>query len=302
LSFTGGKGTGDSIVTAALLAVLGAAVCSGTAAVLQAAAVRRLPPAGVLRPGFAVGLLRSPRYLVALLLVAVGFGLSVLALRVLPLFVVQAGRASSLAITAVLAVLILGARLRAPELLAIGGVVIGLVLLALSAGPQQSADVGGAARFVLLGAVLAVGALAAGAIRATPSSGSGLILGVLAGLCFGALAVGARVLGALTPAALVTDPAAWAAGLGGILGLALAAIALQRAGVVGVTAAMVATEALVGAVLGMLLCGDRPLPGRGVLAFLGFVLVVAGAVLLARFGAPEHPESTPEPEGVLPIA
>jgi len=290
------------MVTPALLGVLGAAACSGTAAVLQADAVRRLPPAGALRPGFAVDLLRSPRYLFALFLVATGFALSVLALRTLPLFVVQAGRASSLAVTAVLAVLVLRARLRAPELLAIGAVVIGLVLVALSAGPQQSADIGLNARVALLGAVLGVGALAVAAMRVSPPARSGLILGVLAGLCFGALAVGARVLRDLAPAGLVTDPAAWAAGLGGVLGLALGAIALQRAGVVGVTAAMVGTEALVGAGLGMLLCGDRPLPGRAVFAVLGFVLVVAGAVVLARFGAPEHPRDRAEPEGVLPIA
>src|SRR6476469_1372123 len=290
------------MVSPALLGVLGAAVCSGTAAVLQAAAVRRLPPAAALRPGLAIGLLRSPRYLCALFLVAAGFGLSVLALRTLPLFVVQAGRASSLAVTAVLAVLILRARLRPPELLAIGGVVVGLVLLALSAGPQQSTDVGLAARLILLGAVFAVGALAVAAMRITPPARSGLTLGVLAGLCFGALAVGARMLRELAPAELITDPAAWAAGLGGVLGLVLGAIALQRAAVVGVTASMVGTEALVGAGLGMLLCGDRPLPGRAPLALLGFVLVVAGALVLARFGAPEHPADRPEPDGVLPIA
>jgi drug/metabolite transporter (DMT)-like permease len=288
-------------VTAALLGVLAAAVCSGTAAVLQAAAVRRLPSAGALSPGFAVDLLRSPRYLIALLLIAAGFSLSVLALRTLPLFVVQAGRASSLAVTAGLAVLVLRARLRPPEVVAIIGVVVGLVLLALSAGQQQSADVGLAPRLTLLGAVLAVGALAVAAMRITPPSRSGLALGVLAGLCFGALAVGARILRDFIPAGLITDPAAWAAGLGGVLGLVLGAIALQRAAVVGVTASMVGTEALVGAGLGMLLCGDRPLPGRAPLALLGFVLVVTGAVVLARFGAPEHPESSPEPSGVLPI-
>jgi drug/metabolite transporter (DMT)-like permease len=149
--------------------------------------------------------------------------------------------------------------------------------------------------------VLCVGGLAVAAMRVTPPSRSGLVLGTLAGLCFGALAVGARILRDLAPATLITDPAAWAAGLGGVLGLVLGAIALQRAAVVGVTAFMVGTEALIGAGFGMLLCGDRPLPGREVLALLGFGLVVAGALMLARFGAPEHPESSPEPEGVLPI-
>jgi len=159
-------------------------------------------------------------------------------------------------------------------------VVIGLVLLALSAGPQQSAEVGVTARVALLGAVLGAGALAAAAMRVTPPSRSGLLLGVLAGLCFGALAVGARIARNLAPAELVTDPAAWAAVLGGVLGLALGAVALQRAGVVGVTAAMVATEALVGAGIVLLrLVADNDSLARAV--YLGVHLVNTFLLLAA---------------------
>ena len=55
-----------------LLAVGAAAVCSGTAAVLQASAVGRLPTATAVSGGFLVRLVRSPRYLGALALIAVG--------------------------------------------------------------------------------------------------------------------------------------------------------------------------------------------------------------------------------------
>ena len=81
-------------------------------------------------PGFVLRLARSPRYLLALVLVAAGFGLSIIALRTLPLFVVQAGRASSLAITAVLSVLLLHARLRRVEIGAVVGIGAGLVVVA----------------------------------------------------------------------------------------------------------------------------------------------------------------------------
>jgi hypothetical protein len=81
-------------------------------------------------------------------------------------------------------------------------------------------------------------------------------------------------------------------GLAGLLGLLLTATALQRAPVVTATAAMVATETVVGSVLGMVLCGDRPAPGGGELAVAGFTLVLAGALSLTRFGAPE-PEPVP---------
>ena len=126
-------------MTLALLAVAGAAVCSGSAAVLQASAVGRLPTADSMSAGFVGRLARSPRYLLALVLVAGGFGLSILALRTLPLFVVQAGRASSLAITAVLSVLLLRVRLRTAEVIAVIGIGAGLVVVAATAGPAVDA-------------------------------------------------------------------------------------------------------------------------------------------------------------------
>ena len=100
---------GRTVMTVALIAVSAAAICSGSAAVLQAIAVRSLPAAVGMSAGFLGRLARSPRYLAALVLVALGFALSLVALRTLPLFVVQAGRASGLAVTALLSVLILGA-------------------------------------------------------------------------------------------------------------------------------------------------------------------------------------------------
>ena len=283
-----------------LLAVGAAAVCSGTAAVLQASAVGRLPTATAVSGGFLVRLVRSPRYLGALALIAVGFGLSFLALRTLPLFVVQAGRASSLAVTAVLSVLVLRVRLRAVEVAAVIGIGAGLVVLGLTAGDQSTVDVGTVGRFVLLAAVLALGPVAAVVLRRTDLARSGGFLAVVAGSCFGLLALGARILRGFDPATLLVDPAAWAMAAAGVLGLLCGALALQRASVVTVTSAMVATETVLGSVLGMLVCGDRPTSGLAVPAGLGFALVLAGALLLARFGAPAADDSG-EP-ATLPIA
>lgn len=286
----------------ALLAVAGAAVCSGAAAVLQASAVSRLPRATSMNAGFVGRLARSPRYLMALVLVAGGFGLSILALRTLPLFVVQAGRASSLAITAVLSVLLLRVKLRPAEVMAVLGIGAGLVIVAATAGPQSTADVGTTLRFAMIGAVLVVAIAAAAALRMNNQVRAGLLLALLAGLCFGLLALGARLLRGFAPLTLITDPAAWAmAGAGG-LGLLLGAMALQRAGVVTVTSAMVATETVVGAALGMIICGDRPESGLLIPAIGGFVLVLAGALVLARFGAPEPDASGQEEPAALPIA
>ena len=122
----------------ALLGVVAAALCSGAATVLQALAVTLEPPAGGREPTLLVRLGRRPAYGLALLLVVPGFALSFLALRTLPLFVVQSGRAPSLAVTAVLSVVALRARLSLLETAAVLGVVAGLVLLAASAAAERS--------------------------------------------------------------------------------------------------------------------------------------------------------------------
>ena len=276
----------------ALLGVAAAAICSGTANVLQAGAARSEPVRAGLDTTLLVRLVRRPRYVLALGLVAAGFALSFYALRTLPLFVVQAGRASALAVTAVLAVLVLRARLSRVEIGAVAAVVGGVVLVAAGAGTQRSVLVPLVTRFGLLVVVLTVAGVAAAATRIQPAARAGLVLGALAGLSFAILALGARVLRGYAPQVLLADPAAWAMGGAGILGLLLAAMALQRASVVGAIAPMVGVETAVGAVLGMVLCGDRPAQGGAAVSIFGFVLVLAGALSLTRFAAPERALAT----------
>jgi drug/metabolite transporter (DMT)-like permease len=290
------------MVNAALMAVAASALCSGGAAVLQASAVARLPRTSAVSGHFVIRLARSPRYLAALALVALGFGLSFLALRTLPLFVVQAGRASSLAVTAVLSVLALRVRLRRVEIGAVLVIGVGLVVVGLTAGGQEPPDVGSVGRLLLLAAVLVLVPAVAAALRLGAPQRAGLILAVIAGTCFGLLALGARILRGFDPGVLLTDPAAWAMAGAGTLGLLSGALALQRASVVTVTATMVATETILGSALGMLVCGDRPSPGLALPAAIGFALVLAGALSLARFGAPPAAADGTEEPATLPIA
>jgi hypothetical protein len=51
----------------------------------------------------------------------------------------------------------------------------------------------------------------------------------------------------------------------------------------------------------MLVCGDRPTPGLAVPCALGFALVLAGSLALARFGAPEADANGREEPATLPI-
>jgi len=284
--------------------VAAAALCSGTAIVLQAVAARRLPSDVGLGPQMVRRLAVDPVYLVAMVLVASGFVLAAVALRSLPLFVVQAGRASSLGVAAVLSVLVLGARLRALEWAGLAATAVGLVALALSVDVSPATTDGSTTLPVVVATVVLVGAgVATGLGRA--SKGRGLLLACLAGASFSVLALAARTLPELSPQNVVTEPAAWCAGVAGVTGLGLSALALRRAPVVVVTALMVGVETVASAVVGLVLAGDRAQAGREWLALVAFTLVVAGVVVVARAGTPEahvhdaavDPRDAPAPGG-----
>jgi hypothetical protein len=73
----------------------------------------------------------------------------------------------------------------------------------------------------------------------------------------------------------------------GVLGLAVNALALQRAAAVATTALMVGIETTLGAGLGMVLAGDRPVAGAEVRTAIAFLLVLLGTVAIARFASPD---------------
>src|SRR5690348_1391611 len=88
-----------------------AALAYGVATVLQAIGARQADRASGPDARLALRLMRSAPYVGGLLLDGIGFALSLAALRSQPLFTVQAIVSSSLAVTALLAVVVLQARL-----------------------------------------------------------------------------------------------------------------------------------------------------------------------------------------------
>ena len=148
-----------------LLLALGCSVCYGTATVLQAVATRSVK-AGSGSGVDAVLLLRAVRqwrYLAGFGLDGLGFLLQVVALRLVPIYVVAAALAASIAVTAIVAAWVLSARLSPAEWTAVGVVCVGLTMLGLAAGPEGSrhGPAGlGWALLVVVAAMLIAGAAA----------------------------------------------------------------------------------------------------------------------------------------------
>ena len=284
---------------ASLTAALVAALFYGIASVMQSVAAHeasnRKPAdadAGGVDPGLLPRMLRQWRFVVSLCLDALGFVAQLIALQRLPLFAVQAIVAANLAVTAVVASLVIKVRLSWREWLAVTGVVAGVGLLGSSAGPEGASQAGVMFKLALIVAIAALGliGLAAARLRAPART---LALGLVAGFGYGVIGIAARVLNGFEPLTLLRDPAAYAVAAAGIVSFVFYATALEGGSVTVATAAVVLAETLPPAVIGVVFLGDRTRPGLEPAAIAGFLLAVASAVMLARFGEADHPGQGP---------
>ncbi|MFF3711469.1 DMT family protein [Streptomyces phaeochromogenes] len=300
-----------------MVCALGAAVCFGTATVLQAIAARaaaRGPESSGSSAGSPGGAssgasgvdaalllraLREWRYIAGLALDGVGFVLQIAALRSLPIYTVGAALAASLAVTAVVAAWLLHVRLSGLEWGAVAVVCAGLAMLGLASGEEGDKTGSTALKYAMLGTAVVVLLLGALAGR-LPDRGRGLALGLGAGFGFGVVEVSVRLIDGLTPSALFTNPATYALLLGGGAAFLLLTSALQRGSVTTATAGLVIGETIGPAVVGVVWLGDRTREGLAWLAVLGFAVAVAGALALARFGEAPVEVEVDESEPVGP--
>ncbi|MFG2886333.1 DMT family transporter [Streptomyces sp. NPDC048297] len=266
-----------------MVCALGAAVCFGTATVLQAMAARAAGTGGGGEAALLLRAVRQWRYLTGLALDGLGFLFQIAALRSLPIYAVGAALASSLAVTAVVAARLLRVRLSGTEWGAVGVVCAGLAMLGLASGPEGDVAGSGALKWAMLATAVGMLVLAllggrlSGRLRA-------LLLGLGAGFGFGVVEVSVRLIDSLRPSGLLTNPASYALLVGGAAAFVLLTSALQRGSVTTATAGMVIGETIGPAAVGVVWLGDRTRDGLTWLAALGFAVAVAGALALARFG------------------
>ncbi|MEU2242682.1 hypothetical protein ABZ572_25110 [Streptomyces sp. NPDC018338] len=269
-----------------MICAFASAFCFGAASVLQAMAARASQPGtgGGVDVALMWRALHQWRYLAGLGMDTLGFALQIVALRTLPIYVVGAALAASLAVTAVIASRLLHVRLSRVEWTAVAVVCLGLAMLALASGKEGHRDGSDALRWALLGVsfgVLLLG-MAAGRLPEKPRA---LVLGLGAGFGFGVVEVAVRLIDGIDFA----DPVWYALLVGGGAAFLLLTSALQRGAVTTATAGAVLGETIGPAVVGVVWLGDRTREGLGWLAILGFALAVAGSLTLARFGEPPAP-------------
>jgi len=274
----------------AYLAALACAVCYGVGSILEDVAAKRAADVA--------GAMKQPVYLAGLGLDLAGWLLSLFALQRLPLFAVQAAVASSVAVTVVLAAVVLHDAITRRQVIALVVMGAGLVLLAVSAAPDEPAAISDATTAALIGGVAIVGVLGWVA-KSWPGDKAAGVLGALSGLGFGGTAVCARALEADgTLWGVLTDPLTIALLAYCALGLVLFTVALERGSVTVATASQYSSETVVPAIIGLLVLGDSARHGLVWAAVAGFVLTVGASVGLTLVSPPDpQPGQAEAPPG-----
>lgn len=286
----------------ALLGALLAALAYGSATVLQAMSVRGDDLGVAPAPGEPSHTGRSRAaatrlYALGLALDGVGFLASLAALRRLPLFLVESAVAASVAVTAVLTVLVFGVRLGRSEVAALLVTFAGLVLLAVSARDKSAQSVGSAAGWLVLASAGAVGLLFLVGLRLKDDNTAAVVLAVTSGTGFGILGIAARVVQIRVPWwHTAADPMLWAIAAHGGLAAVAYGFALHRGRTTTVAAVTIVVETVLPAAIGLSLLGDGVRPHLGAVAGAGFVAAVAGSLVLARH-AEGDTASEPNPVG-----
>jgi len=268
-----------------LAAAAGASVCYGSGTILQHVGAQRVERAASLDPRLLYRLVHQLPYVSGLAIDLLGWALSLVALRTLPLFAVQSAVSASVGVTAVGAAVFLHERLRREQVVAVVVLLIGLTLLGFSAAAEGPGDITSTGQALLVAGVVVI-TVAGIVVARTKRPGTGAALGALAGLAFGGTALAARVLVVPSPwIGLVHDPVAWALAAYGVLGTLLFGIALQHGPVTVATAALFTSETVVPAAIGVLFLGDRARSGTTPFAIVGFVVAI-GAVLVLSLRQP----------------
>ncbi|MDG4822580.1 hypothetical protein O7635_12030 [Asanoa sp. WMMD1127] len=279
-----------------LVLAIVSAICYGSASVFQAMAARRAPSSDTVDARSLVRVFAQWPYLLGLALDGAGFVAQFIALRSLPIFVVQAALAASLAVTAVIAIPILKLRLGPVQWFAVAGVCVGLALLGISAGHENADRPGWTFRIGLAIAVPVLALLGLAALKLKDPVRAAT-LGLVGGLFFGVVALAARSISDVDFVDWFSGPEIYTLVVAGGLAFVFYTIGLQRASVTTVTAGLVIGETVLPSVVGVVALGDSTRRGFIPVAVVGFALAVAASLMLARYGSLEESEPAAESPG-----
>jgi drug/metabolite transporter (DMT)-like permease len=296
----------NSELVLGMFAAFAASAAYNVAIALQAMEARDVPEEHGLRLSLLLQLLRRPRWLAGAALNFLGWPLQTVALLLAPLTLVQPCLAAGLLLLLAIGSRQLHEHVGRREVIAIGAIIAGVVVLALAAPHRSEGDAGAGTLVVVLGilGVLALLPYLMSRFRRT----TGLPVAISAGLAFAWSGISTKLLSDALSTGDWTGIIGWAAatGVAAALGTASEMTALQSRGATEVAPLVFVTQLLVPALLAPVLVQESwdSTPLGGLVLVIGLLIVSAGSFLLASsrivqaFTAGEPP--TPADGGETP--
>jgi drug/metabolite transporter (DMT)-like permease len=263
-------------------AAFACAMCNGAAAVLQKVSADKEEDVNSLDASFLWRLIKNKPYSAGILLDLLGWLLTLYAVRLLPLFLVETIIAVNIVFAALFESLFRKKRIQPNTYLAIGVILTGLVLLAISSSPERAQQPGATLRLCIVLAPVVIGII--GFILARRKTRLASIgLASMGGLAFGATSVIGRIFVFSNPLwHTLYDPLLFSLIASGVLGILLFSIALQRAQATVMNAAMAVSQTLIPAIVGIAFLGDDARNGLWSLVVIGTALSLGGVFILIR--------------------
>ncbi len=254
---------------------LAAVLLYGVGAVYQQIGAKQVPEQTEFNVLIMAQLLRQPYYAVGIICGLVGWALSLIALRSLPLFLVQSALAASVAVTAVYAGYHYHVKLPVSDRLAIGGLVVGIAALTAAAlpGPARPTDPNFITGLTL--APIAIGLAASVVLGSLKKHQGPRALAAIAGICFSGAALGARAITLPSHLALLAaSPLAWAVLAYTVVGAITFAGSLQRGSAANTAAVSHAGEISIPTILGITFLGEGVRPGFWPAIVIGCLVII----------------------------
>jgi len=230
-----------------------------------------------------IRLLKNRPYLLATLFQLLGWCLGLIALRVLPLFLVQSIIAGSIVLTALAEKIITHRTLGKRLYWAIAVIICGIILLSTAAKPGRAMALNSNLTFGIEIAPIIIAAIGLICLY-IKNKASVTLLALLSGGAFGGAAIIGRII--IYPALSwksLANPMLLSLVAFALLGQFLFTVALQRTTGTITNALALATSTLAPAILGLVYFSDKIRPGFSFIVIIGFILTVGGSLGVAKF-------------------
>lgn len=257
------------------------ALCNGVTAILQKVGADEHERVTSINPRFFVRLTHSTPYLIGVALDFIGWTLTLIAVHSLPLYLVESIIASCVVVTAIIERFVMHRHLNNKSYIAIVIVMLGLVLLALVASPDNSVDVSSRVRLLVTIGPLPLACVAAFLVKSRSKIAVGCIA-ALSGVSFCGTAIVGRIFIYEAPYwKLLLNPLTWSVVGYGLLGMLLFSIALQRSLAAKINAIMISAQTMTATIFGIIILGDHVRDGYAWAGVIGIIFVITGCAAVA---------------------